>query len=348
MRESVPLHNMGKLRTERYRYDEANPLQVGGQAVIEGVMMRAPGMIATAVRRGDGTILLRKEPYRPLSERSRFFKFPVLRGAAGLVEMLIVGLRMLNYSAEIALRDVPSTEDTDRRRPPWRSGKREAGENFRLALVLGLALASGVAIFFVGPLVATTALFHVEQDPAAFNAIAGALRLLIFLAYLFLISTMKDVRRLFQYHGAEHKVIFAFESGVDLDIQAAARQRRFHPRCGTSFLLVVMLIALLLFGLLDTLLIVLFGPLTLTIRLATHLPLVPVLAGVSYECIKFSAHRSETAFGRLIVAPGLWLQKITTKEPDEKQLEVALEALRCALGGEPSVAVVEMQEGALG
>ncbi|HUI63224.1 MAG TPA: DUF1385 domain-containing protein [Bacteroidota bacterium] len=331
---------MENVKTKKYQYDAANPMQVGGQAVIEGVMMRAPGMIATALRRADGTILLRKDPFKPLSERSRFFALPVLRGAAGLFEMLVMGLRMLNYSAEVALRDIQGTSEKDDRYGS-NGDKRGAPEAVRFALVLALALASGTAIFFVVPLVATTALFRVEQEPAAFNAIAGLLRLMILLAYLLAISTMKDVRRLFQYHGAEHKAVFAFELGQGIDVRSVASQKRFHPRCGTSFLLVVMLVAIVLFSLLDTLLIAILGPLTLTIRLATHLPLLPLLAGVSYECIRFSARRSETFLGRLFVAPGLWLQKITTKEPDEKQIEVAIEALRSALDVEHSAPLVQ-------
>ncbi|HXX63446.1 MAG TPA: DUF1385 domain-containing protein, partial [Bacteroidota bacterium] len=258
---------------------------------------------------------------------------------------LVVGIRMLNYSAEVALRDIKGTsEKADR--SGSNGEQRSTPERVRFALVLALALASGIAIFFVVPLVVTTTFFHVDQQPAAFNAIAGSLRLIILLAYLLVISMMKDVRRLFQYHGAEHKAVFAFELGQGIDVHSVARQKRFHPRCGTSFLLVVMLVAILLFSLLDTLLIAMLGPLTLSIRLATHLPLIPLLAGVSYECIKFSARRSETFLGRLFVAPGLWLQKITTQEPDEKQIEVAIEALRSALDVEHAAPLV--RERALG
>ncbi len=314
----------------KYRFDAQNPMVVGGQAVIEGVMMRAPGMVATAVRRPDGSIAVRKEEYHSLAEKRRFFRIPVLRGAVGLIEMLLVGLRALNYSAEAALGSDPDDASGDGESP----GTSSALENLRLGLTLAGALLAGVAVFFLTPLLITTAWFHVDQKPLAFNLIAGAIRLTLFIAYLLAISTMKDIRRLFEYHGAEHKVVFTFERGESLSVDSAAGQTRFHPRCGTSFLLVVMLVAILLFGLLDTVLIYWLGALSLPIRIAAHLPLIPVLGGVSYEFIRISARKSGTLIGRLIVAPGLWLQKITTREPDESELEVALEALRSALGEE--------------
>jgi len=201
-----------------------------------------------------------------------------------------------------------------------------------LALTVTVSLLIGVAIFFVTPLVVTTTLFGVEQQPVWFNLIAGGIRIALLLAYLSAISMIKDIKRLFEYHGAEHKAVFAFELGEELEISAAARQSRFHPRCGTSFLLIVMFVAIILFSILDAILIRWLGEIDVVTRLVTHLPLIPVVGGVSYEFIKASAKRSNTAIGRFVVAPGLWLQKITTREPDEKQLEVALVALRCALG----------------
>ena len=329
-------------QSPKYRFDAGNPMVVGGQAVIEGVMMRAPGMVATAVRRPDGSIAVRKEPFVSLAEKNSLFKLPVLRGAVGLVEMLIIGFRSLTYSAEASQGNDGETE----------SGsigavmKAAPGENFRLAVTLTGALLAAVAIFFLTPLLVTTALFHVDQQPVAFNIIAGVIRLSLFLAYLLAISMMKDVRRLFEYHGAEHKVVFTFEREEDLSVACAARQTRFHPRCGTSFLLVVMLVAIVLFGLLDAGMMYALGALTLPIRLATHLPLVPILGGVSYECIRISARNSDTAIGRLIVAPGLWLQKITTREPDAGELEVALEALRSALGAEEAAGAPLLRQAA--
>ena len=313
-------------RTPEYRFDAQNPMVVGGQAVIEGVMMRAPGMVATAVRRPDGTIAVRKDAYHSLGERWKPLRLPVLRGAVGLIEMLVVGLRSLNYSAEIALasgnQDEAASGDAAIRR----------NEDMKLALTLAAALVAALAIFFVTPLLVTTLWFDVSQRPVAFNLIAGGIRLTMFLAYLLAISMMRDVRRLFEYHGAEHKAVFAFEHGDELSPEGVQGHTRFHPRCGTSFLLVVMIVAILLFGLVDTGLILWLGKLSLLVRIAVHLPLIPLLGGVSYEFIRLSARNADTTIGRIVVAPGLWLQRITTREPDRPEMEVAVAALRAALG----------------
>jgi len=301
---------------------------IGGQAVIEGVMMRAPGVIATAVRRADGVITTRTEAHRSLGERFPIFKWPVVRGALGLVEMMVIGIRTLNYSAEISLT---SSADAD----SGASSSSPAGsQRLRLGVTVGFALIAGVALFFALPLFLTSILFSVEQDPFWFNLVAGAIRVVMLLGYLGVISTMRDVRRLFEYHGAEHKAVFAFELGLPLEVGAAAAQSRFHPRCGTSFLLLVMLSAILLFSIVDAVTILWIGKLTVLTRLVTHLPLIPLVGGLSYELIRLSARYSRSVVGRLMVAPGLWLQRVTTREPDAGQLEVALAALRSALGRE--------------
>jgi len=307
-------------------------MAVGGQAVLEGVMMRAPGMVATAVRRANGEIVVKKEPQLTLSERYPIFKLPILRGAVGLIEMMVIGVRTLNFSAEVAMQDAGQSAGFNG------NGRQEAAssmkDNLRLGVTVAFSLAVGVAVFFVTPLVVTTFFFDVEQEPLWFNLIAGGVRIGILLGYLVAISLLKDIRRLFEYHGAEHKAVFAFEKGEPLTVEAAARQSRFHPRCGTSFLLIVMFVAIVLFSLLDAALIQWLGDLNVLMRVATHLPLIPLVGGVSYEFIRASAKRSETAIGKLVVAPGLWLQQITTREPDASQLEVALVALRSALGQE--------------
>jgi len=326
----------------KQKFDARRPMQVGGQAIIEGVMMRAPGMVAAAVRRPDGSIAVRKDPYVSLADRSRVWALPVLRGAVGLVEMLLIGLRMLNYSADVA-----TGADTGAQGEEGGDGaEKPAAGTLRIALTVAVALIAGSAIFFLTPLMITTLFFHVDQQPLWFNLIAGGIRLALFLGYLLAIAAMKDVRRIFEYHGAEHKAVFAFEEGSPLDVEAASCQTRFHPRCGTSFLLVVMLVAIALFGLLDTLMIAWLGRLTLLLRIGTHLPLIPLLGGVSYECIRISARNSGTLIGRIVVAPGLWLQKITTREPDAGELEVALVALRAALGEEAAPAGEVMRKAA--
>jgi uncharacterized protein YqhQ len=322
------------------KMDITKPMQVGGQAVIEGVMMRAPGMVATAVRRADGSVTVRKEPHRSLAERYPALKFPVLRGALALVEMLILGIQTLNFSAEMAMRDAEGGGNGS-------NGDGSRPSRFRENLVLGLtvtvAFAAAIALFFVVPLLLTSALPDIGQLPLAFNLIAGMIRVALFLLYLSGISMLKDVKRLFQYHGAEHKAVFAFERGLALEPATVRTQSRLHPRCGTSFLLVVMLAAIILFALLDTVLIGLFGSITLAMRLATHLPLVPLVGGISYEFIKLSAKYSGTTVGEWIVAPGLWLQRITTQEPDDSQLEVAIAALTAALNVQAESSEADLQ-----
>jgi uncharacterized protein YqhQ len=313
------------------RFDITRPMQVGGQAVLEGVMMRGPRMVATAVRRADGTIVVRKDPFVSLAERYPVFKLPVIRGAVGLVEMLVIGVRTLNFSGEVAMGNLIRKEEG---KPAQSAPESSVRDKATLGLTVLVALLAGTALFFATPLFVATAFFSVDQQPLLFNLVAGGIRMSIFLAYLISISLLPDVRRLFQYHGAEHKTVFAYEKGEALDIASAARQVRFHPRCGTSFLLIVMLVSILLFAMVDAALILWLGPISLATRLITHLPLLPLVGGLSYELIRVSARHSSTLVGRMIVAPGLWLQKITTKEPDESQIEVALTALRTALGQE--------------
>ena len=320
--------------------DPLGPMTVGGQAVIEGVMMRAPGMIATAVRRADGTITVRREAFVSITKRVPFLKYPLLRGALGIVEMLVVGIRTLNFSAEVAMADEvkasgqPGTTDsvssTDERQS---NDKHPSGGKLMLGVTVSVAFALAIVLFFITPLVLTSAVFSADQSPLLFNLLAGAIRLTIFLAYLLAISRMRDVQRLFAYHGAEHKAVFAYEGGLELTVESARTQSRFHPRCGTSFLLVVMVSAIAVFALLDGFLLMWLGNLTLGMRLVTHLPLIPLVGGVSYELIRLSARHAGSWWGSLLVAPGLWLQAITTREPDERQLEVALAALQSALAG---------------
>jgi len=316
------------------KFDSSSPMQVGGQAVIEGVMMRAPGMVATAVRRADGSITVRQEPHRSLTERYHWLKLPILRGAVGLIEMMVIGIRTLNASAELAMEDaVP--QDGGRKVAEAGGSRTRRNDNRALWLTVGLAFAGAMGLFFVIPLLVASSIPGIGQQPAAFNLIAGLVRVTVLMAYLGAISLLRDVQRLFQYHGAEHKAVFAFERGLPLTLESAGSQSRFHPRCGTSFLLIVMVSAIILFALLDTAIIAMTGPITFVTRILTHLPLVPLVGGISYEFIRISARHADTPVGKALVAPGLWLQRITTKEPDERQLEVALTALRSALGDRP-------------
>jgi uncharacterized protein YqhQ len=212
--------------------------------------------------------------------------------------------------------------------------KNKDHSNLALAGTLIFALAIGIGIFFVVPLYLTTKVFAIEQTAMTFNLVAGAIRVTILLLYMAGISLMKDIQQLFRYHGAEHKSVFAFELKAQLVPDSVKNFSRFHPRCGTSFLLIVVFVAILSFSLLDAILLKILGSLTLPVRLLTHLPFIPVVGGLAYEIIKFSAKHSTKWWGKILIAPGLWLQKITTKEPNLAQIEVALVALRCALGQE--------------
>lgn len=313
-------------------YDPNKPMQIGGQAVLEGVMMRAPGSVATAVRKSDGSIVVKQHSFVSLIEKHKFLNVPVIRGAVGLIDMMYLGIQTLNWSAEVAMGDLEAVE-AKKNGNGTPAPKQLKGQS-KLALIASLviALAMGIAIFFVTPLVVTTKVFQLEQNAFAFNVVAGGVRITLLLVYLLIISFLKDIQRLFQYHGGEHKAVFSFELNDELLPSVVLQRSRFHPRCGTSFLLIVMFVAILTFALLDALIIQVTGSMTLLLRLGTHLPFIPVVGGISYEIIKFSAKHSTTWWGRILIAPGLWLQKITTKEPDESQVEVAIVALKCALG----------------
>lgn len=303
-----------------YKYNPENPLLVGGQAVIEGVMMKAPNAIATAVRKANGEIAIKKEPFISISTKYPLLKTPFLRGIVNFIEMMIIGIKTLNYSADIALQD---SDDNNKRK--------DKNSNLMTAITLIIAFLFGIAVFFVFPLFITTELFHFESNILAFNLVSGVIRLIILLLYVFIISKMKDIYRIFQYHGAEHKLVFTFEEGKELTIDNAKIFSTFHPRCGTSFLIVVFIVAIISFALLDAIIISELGYINLPIRLLFHLPFIPILGGISYEFIRLSAKKSNSLLGRVLALPGLWLQRITTKEPDESQLEVALCALESAL-----------------
>ena len=320
-------------------FDPDEPMQVGGQAIIEGVMMRAKGMIATAVRKPDGSIVVKKEEFHSFIERHPRLNLPVLRGAIGLIEMMYIGIKTLNYSAEVAMED---TSDAPHAAETSKSGTLDLA----LLATLVFAFALGIGVFFFLPLFIATTLFRIEQQPLLFNFVAGGIRIAILLAYLYSISLMKGVHRIFEYHGAEHKAVYTFEQNAPLEVRSAMRFTRFHPRCGTSFVLLVMFVAIILFSVLDAGVLFITGTLSLSLRLATHIPFIPVVGGLSYEVLKFSARHVTSPIGRMIAAPGLWLQKITTKEPDESQMEVSLAAIRAALRIDETPSAAKMSSAA--
>ncbi len=301
---------------------EEKKLQVGGQAVIEGVLMRSKDAYAIAVRRSDGSILVRKKNFISFIKKYKLFALPIFRGGWVLIESLILGIRALTFSGDIAALGEKEDNSKDEGEPSGLPPKKSLLQNIWLVLTVGFSFVLGLFIFFYIPLILTDLLG--AETGFMFNLIDGVLRLTMFLLYLSLITLMKDVRRVFEYHGAEHKSIFAFESKVDLTPDNAMKMTRFHPRCGTSFLLIVMLVSIVVFMFLGK-------PETVSERLI-RLAFIPVIGGISYELIRLSDSGSKNKFWRPFILPGLWLQRLTTKEPDESQLEVAIVALKSALG----------------
>ena len=289
---------------------------VGGQAVIEGVMMRVPGAYATAVRDPEGKIHVDRHDFKSISERSNLWKKPILRGMAGLFEAMKMGMATLQWSADIAI-----PEEKDKEKKPI--------VEFLSSL---FAICLAISLFMILPMWITTKLLDVEREAVAFNMVSGGFRICFFVVYLFLISLMKDVGRLFQYHGAEHRVVYNFESGKNINIANAQSFPTQHPRCGTSFMFIVLLSAIIVFSIIDTIVMSVTGHISLPIRLMVHLPMIPFVAGVSYEIIKVTARKGDSIIFRMLRAPGLWLQNITTRKPEDKMVEVAITALKEAFG----------------
>ena len=301
---------------------------VGGQAVIEGVMMRSPRSIATAVRKADKEIITKKTPYIALSKRHKLFNIPVIRGALSFFEILVIGLKALNFSADVALEEAEKAEKGS----DWQRTRGERiKDGFILAGTIVVALGLALGIFFALPLFLTEVM-GLSKNAFSFNVIAGIIRVSFFLAYLWGIGRWKEIKRILEYHGAEHKSIYALESGEELTIENVRRHSTHHPRCGTSFLLIVVILAILLFAIADTIVEMQIGhrP-TLLQRFITHFSLLPLLGGISFELLKLSGKKRDNRYIRWLALPGLWLQEITTQEPDDAQLEVAIVALKSAL-----------------
>ncbi len=295
---------------------------IGGQAVIEGVMMRSPTMVATAVRRPDGDIVVRRDRYISFSKRLRPLGLPILRGALALIESMHLGITSLSFSAEQAAEEEPEPEqdgDGDQATAAKSKQRSELLNRLIMAGTIVLSLGLGFLLFFWLPLVLTEHLVG-DSGGVVFNLVDGVFRLTAFLLYLYVISLWREMRCVFQYHGAEHKSIAAFEAGEPLEPERVARYPRFHPRCGTSFLLIVMLASILVF--------MLFGkPDTIGERFQRFL-LIPVIGGISYELIRISGKWGHIPVVRLLILPGLWLQRITTREPTLEQIEVAIRSIK--------------------
>jgi uncharacterized protein YqhQ len=385
-------------------------LIVGGQAVIEGVMMRTPNAYAIAVRKADGTIVNTAARLPKWSDKVPLLKLPILRGGAVLLQSMGLGIKALNYSASEAFVEAEETEMAEVKVltpaviegegdfagitggvpglfpiPKKKKSRDELkrGGTAAAASSIVIALIFNVLLFIAAPLLLTNAIFvaagwvntpaavsspngsaqagtpanrpqdagapesalrrtwnsvrgylHPVRPTVGFNLLDGLIRMTFFLIMIVSFSLLKDIRRVFEYHGAEHKTVFTWEKGLDLTVANARPQPRQHPRCGTSFLMVVMLVSIILFS------VVRFD--SLLFNFLVRIVLIPVVAGLSYEIIRLSARKESGAFFKLITRPGVWLQNVTTKEPDDSQLEVAIEALKESLKLEPQTGEPEL------
>jgi len=290
---------------------------VGGQAVMEGVMMRAPHSYCVAVRKPDGTVTTEEMPLARMSEQYKIFRYPILRGLGTLYQALKLGGRALRFSANAALDD-PKLKREEKEPPKEIPGWAMAGP-------IVFSLAFFIFAYKFLPLVLVTRLaqiFPVLEGRLAFNLVDGIIRLAILLALLYTLSRTKDIRRIFEYHGAEHKVVFNYESGQQVTVENAQRFTTFHPRCGTSFLFVVFVMSIPIYAVMP---VDGFVP-----KLLVRIALIPVVAGLSYELIRFAAKR-RGSFLATLTAPGLWMQRITTKPPADDQTAVAIRALEGAM-----------------
>jgi len=299
---------------------------IGGQAIIEGVMMRGPHKTAMAVRKPDKEIICEVND-NGTKKRNFFLKLPIIRGCINFVESLIVGMKALMFSAEFM--DIEDEEAEESKFDKWLNDK--FGDKIKDIVIyvsIALSLVLSVGLFILLPtalaeLVAWLVSFSPVNIDSLRPVIEGISRMVIFVTYLGLVSLMPDIKRVFEYHGAEHKTIACFEAGEELTVENVKKYTRLHPRCGTSFLLFVMIISIIIFSLLPQ-------QSNIFIKMLMRLALMPVVAGLSYEVIKL-AGRSKNSCVRLLTKPGLWLQKLTTREPDASQIEVAIESMKAVI-----------------
>ena len=290
---------------------------VGGQAVLEGVMMRSPHAWGISVRKPDGTISTHSEPLERLSEKHKWMGWPVIRGVMTLGQAMVLGFRALRYSADVALDAMPSDQGE--------AAKKTEISGWVAALNIILSVGFFIFLYKFIPLVGATKLknvYPVFGNQVLFNLVDGIIRMALFLLFIWGVSLMPDIRRVYQYHGAEHKTVFAFESRNPLTIKHAQSYSTFHPRCGTSFLMTVMLLSIVVY--------MLFPAQGFVAKFLLRIALLPVIAGLSYEMIRFAAKHGSSLFA-LLTQPGLWLQRITTKPPADDQVECAISALNEAM-----------------
>jgi uncharacterized protein YqhQ len=301
---------------------------VGGQAIIEGVMMRGKNKVSWAIRKGPMEVLVEEQEFQSVCKKYKLLGLPVIRGAVGLYESMVIGYKALSRSADIAVELEEQKKQTTKKVEKKTSKAADQASSI-FGLVLGLAISLGVFMYLPMWILSQ---FVPKESALLFNILSGVIRIVFFLTYLILISMWKDIRRVFEYHGAEHKAIFAFEDGKELTIENMRPYTTLHPRCGTSFLFLVILCCILLFSIVDALIISFIAPYPNTLmRMLVHLALVPLVSGTSYEVLKFSDRYQHFPIVSFFIKPGLWLQKITTKNPDDTQLETASLALKAAL-----------------
>lgn len=281
---------------------------IGGQAVIEGVMMRGPSTIALAVRKEDGEIFIKSDKKAPLSKRNKFCSLPIIRGVVALIESLVVGTKMLSDSADIA---EGNEENIDR--------KKSFKEKLILGVTLAISFGISLLLFALLPTVVADFAKHVTHNTIIINLFEGLIKVIIFLGYIYFIGKLEDIKRVFQYHGAEHKTIFCYEAEEDLTIENVKKYGTLHPRCGTNFMLTVIIVGIVVFSV--------FGWPNLGVRIVLRIIMLPLIAGLAYEFIKWQG-KSDALFAKILSTPGLYLQKLTTNEPDDSQIEVAIAALK--------------------
>lgn len=278
--------------------------RVGGQAVIEGVMMRSPNAYSVAVRKPDGSVSVKKE-FTDKKKRANWKSWPIIRGGFNLIDSMYLGIKTLMYASNEAYEEEETLDDK------------------ALYFSVFLGIVASVGLFMVLPTILTGFVGKKVNDILTLNLIEGFIRIFLFVSYVFLIGKMEDIKRVFQYHGAEHKTINCYENGLPLTVEEVKKHTTIHVRCGTAFMLLVMLLAVLIFSF--------FGWQSVIQRIITRVVLLPLIAGISYELIMMAGKNKDNKFWRLVLAPGLWMQKLTTQEPSDDQLEVAIIALKAVL-----------------
>ena len=298
---------------------------IGGQAVIEGVMMRGPHKIAIAVRKPDGEIIIDENDVKA---KGAWLKIPIIRGVISFFSSMVIGVKALTFSAKFFDTEEEKPNDTKKNNDKPNDNKKKNGENdmpeWAIYLSVLVSLMISVGLFMVLPnVIANFVVPNKEANVIMYNVVESVIKIAIFLGYLGVVSQMNDIKRVFEYHGAEHKSIFCYENGEELTVENVKKYSRFHPRCGTSFLLFVILISIVVFSLLG----VHKNPF---VNIGLRLLFLPLVAGISYEIIKF-AGRSTNKYITWLNEPGKWLQRLTTREPDDSQIEVAIASLKAVI-----------------